>query len=313
MPGQSIPPGVPLSQIPALQPPPGVMPNFIDPPSIGGTLVAVNIVFLALMLIVVSVKTYTKEAITSYLSFFFVKLSILLLYLRLFAIERTMRYLIWGGISLQVIGYAGLLGHVISLEVECYGKTATTHSLCVNSYKVIYVEGIFSVVTDFYILLLPVRNVLGLKLSWRRRMGVLGVFMTGLLAVEINTGIIAGALNIVPIFLEKSGMASAGDSAMVLIRSRLVGRSQGSDHSGPMAGSRSGRSAGKVKIINEEGRYFELNKLPKTTATAWGRSVTDGIENTDATGKISEGGIVRTDDYEISYPAAKEAQSSISV
>lgn len=56
----SIPAGVPLSEIPALQPPPGITPNFINPPTIAPALIAVNGVFLALMLLAVSIRIYSK-------------------------------------------------------------------------------------------------------------------------------------------------------------------------------------------------------------------------------------------------------------
>ena len=50
----SIPTGVPLSDIP------GVTPNFINPPSLAPTLITVNSVFLALMLISLSIRVYIK-------------------------------------------------------------------------------------------------------------------------------------------------------------------------------------------------------------------------------------------------------------
>ena len=56
----SIPPGVPLSEIPALQPPPGVTPNFVNPPTIAPALVTVNAVFLALMIVAVSIRIFSK-------------------------------------------------------------------------------------------------------------------------------------------------------------------------------------------------------------------------------------------------------------
>ena len=57
----SIPPGVPLSEIPALQPPPGVKSNFVDPPSYANALIAVNAVFLAFMLIALTIRIFTKS------------------------------------------------------------------------------------------------------------------------------------------------------------------------------------------------------------------------------------------------------------
>ena len=60
---ESIAAGVPLSQIPTLEPPPGVTPNFVNPHSLATTLIAVNGVFVALMLIALSIRIYTKGMI----------------------------------------------------------------------------------------------------------------------------------------------------------------------------------------------------------------------------------------------------------
>ena len=56
----SIPAGIPLSEIPSLQPPPGVTPNFVNPPTIAPAVIAVNAVLLALMLVAVSIRIYCK-------------------------------------------------------------------------------------------------------------------------------------------------------------------------------------------------------------------------------------------------------------
>lgn len=121
-------------------------------------------------------------SITVYLTYLFVKLSILLLYLRLFEVKKILRCLIWAGIAVQVVGYAGLIGERIAEYYICNLDLAS-HSLCRNSYKFTNIQAVFSVLTDFYVLLLPVKVILGLHMSWRRKLGVMSVFVTGLLWV----------------------------------------------------------------------------------------------------------------------------------
>lgn len=60
----SLPPNADLSKIPAMKPPPGEIPNFVDPPSIGNAIIIVNVVFLALMLGFVTVRVYTKGVLS---------------------------------------------------------------------------------------------------------------------------------------------------------------------------------------------------------------------------------------------------------
>lgn len=56
----TVPHGLPLSQVPALEPPPGVIPNLVNPPSLANTVIVVSVVFLTLMLFFVSIRIYTK-------------------------------------------------------------------------------------------------------------------------------------------------------------------------------------------------------------------------------------------------------------
>jgi hypothetical protein len=58
----SLPPnaGIDLSQIPALQPPPGVVPNFIDPYTRGPMLIALSAVAIGIMYLFVVARFYCK-------------------------------------------------------------------------------------------------------------------------------------------------------------------------------------------------------------------------------------------------------------
>ena len=59
----SLPQGVPLDRVPGLQPPPGVIPNFVDPENYQGKIIASNVVFLALATIFTAAKLYTRAVI----------------------------------------------------------------------------------------------------------------------------------------------------------------------------------------------------------------------------------------------------------
>ena len=56
-------PGVPIQELPALKPPPGERPNFINPPSYEHTLVILEGIFVPLMLLVVSMRLYVRAKI----------------------------------------------------------------------------------------------------------------------------------------------------------------------------------------------------------------------------------------------------------
>ncbi|GFF33521.1 hypothetical protein IFM61606_01907 [Aspergillus udagawae] len=56
----SLPPGTDLCAIPAAQPPPGLTPNFVDPPSLAGATIAVTTVTLAWATLFTAARLYTN-------------------------------------------------------------------------------------------------------------------------------------------------------------------------------------------------------------------------------------------------------------
>lgn len=105
----------------------------------------------------------------------------MLLYLRIFAVEQTMRYLLWGGIGIQVVVYTATTACAIADVFLCTAESAHRISFCVNEYKVGLFQVVFTFATDLYVLILPIKPVLGLQLSPRRKIGVMILFGTGLL------------------------------------------------------------------------------------------------------------------------------------
>lgn len=59
----NLPSSMDLSQIPAGRPPPGVVPNFKNPESLADSVIIVNSIFLALMLVFLTIRIYTKQFI----------------------------------------------------------------------------------------------------------------------------------------------------------------------------------------------------------------------------------------------------------
>jgi len=122
-----------------------------------------------------------SETVIYYPVIFCVKLSILLLYLRIFAISRGMKFLIYGAMAIQVVFYLAFTAVAIALEFLCTAESAATRPFCVQNYKVTILQSVFGVATDFYVLLLPVAKVWQLQLPFRRKVGVIAIFMTGFL------------------------------------------------------------------------------------------------------------------------------------
>ncbi len=132
---------------------------------------------------------YQKQSIVFGLIYgptvFFTKLSLFLLYLKIFFPSQRIKYFIWGGLAVSFLVYtATTIAFAVFgmpkpgqkwVEVIArpnFHKESNTHGL---------VFGSFNVVSDFYLLILPMPILWHLKMPLRRKLGVITIFMTGLL------------------------------------------------------------------------------------------------------------------------------------
>ncbi|MCJ1397708.1 hypothetical protein MMC11_000904 [Xylographa trunciseda] len=117
---------------------------------------------------------------------FLTKLALLLLHLRLFAPDRNIRYAIYFGIVFNFLFYLT----IFFVLVFICPVMSPEYAECSNDLKVLAVAmSGFGIISDFYILLIPLLSVSRLQLRIGKKLGLIAVFLTGLLAC------IAGIIN----------------------------------------------------------------------------------------------------------------------
>ncbi|EGE06808.1 hypothetical protein TEQG_05800 [Trichophyton equinum CBS 127.97] len=133
-------------------------------------------------------KQYAAVDIIYILTSFFIKISILLLLNQLFHVIRQLRLLIYTGmvvISIVTIPYLTI--SIIRVS-RCNGIKALGIMICSN--KVVsttnLVFGLWNVLSDFYILAIPISQIQGLKMPNKRKIGVLTLFLTGFIACSMS-------------------------------------------------------------------------------------------------------------------------------
>ena len=116
-----------------------------------------------------------------------VKLSLLLLYLQLFSLKSKTRHLIFFGIVFLGLFYAGT---TVSDGIICgpslhmnWTQTLKNFGRCNRATQQAVVVGIVNVVSDFYILILPIPTIMHLQLPKQKKVGVLAILTTGFLYV----------------------------------------------------------------------------------------------------------------------------------
>ena len=100
-----------------------------------------------------------------------VKLSLLLLYLRIFSPDKVTRYLIYVGMTFCIGAYITIMFVTIFMKVI----------ILIAANKTL---GVVNFTSDVYILFVPLTVVSKLQLSTKKKIGFMLVFMTGIMYVQ---------------------------------------------------------------------------------------------------------------------------------
>lgn len=103
---------------------------------------------------------------------FSAKSSIMLLYLRIFNIDRLLCLLIYFGIAFQALYCTAIISLTIGSIILCNGPEQITNKFCqAYSKPVVVLSAVVNVITDIYVLVLPIPRVLQLQVRGKERLG----------------------------------------------------------------------------------------------------------------------------------------------
>lgn len=114
----------------------------------------------------------------------FIKVTFFLLYLQLFGPMRWLRICAYIGAVFTVIFYFGMAVTQLIFSTPRHGETLLSHQNTHNEYLAIAMsvpQSAVGLAIDLYILILPIIAVSQLQLPIRKKVGVMLIFMTGLL------------------------------------------------------------------------------------------------------------------------------------
>lgn len=113
---------------------------------------------------------------------FFAKLTLFLLYLRIFSCNRATKLAIYLGI---VVNFFFYVATTIYLGITCVRRSGTTWAAtirsaqCQSTISMNYAQGGFSIASDLYIFILPFPTILKLQLPLRKKLGICAIFVAG--------------------------------------------------------------------------------------------------------------------------------------
>ncbi|KAK6827593.1 hypothetical protein PG987_010934 [Apiospora arundinis] len=126
-----------------------------------------------------------------------IKVTFLVFYLRLFGPKNYVRVMVMAGfVAISGFWFAWMIGYLVlsppgSRFPEGYLAKGYQKHMAGIPTKLITAAGVFSVITDGYIMFIPLHQIPSLGLSYKRKWGISLIFLTGLVA----TG--AGIANLV--------------------------------------------------------------------------------------------------------------------
>lgn len=109
----------------------------------------------------------------------FAKLSILLLYFQLFFVNRKVRALIYFAIAVTILIH--FVGTIIAITL-CLPSNPILYAKCAGKLNPLdWTISAINVLSDFYILCIPLLVISQLQMAFRKKLGIITVFLTGFL------------------------------------------------------------------------------------------------------------------------------------
>lgn len=119
---------------------------------------------------------------------FFGKMAILLLYFKIFRVNKPMRLAIYFGMFLNLLHWGQFFSspYYCAPNVGESWEEVISSGSCASTMVVAYTQGGVSLATDIYIFVLPIPMVLKLQMTLKKKMQLLAVFLTALMFVLLN-------------------------------------------------------------------------------------------------------------------------------
>ncbi len=116
-----------------------------------------------------------------------VKISLFLLYYRVFSRIKRTRFLIFIGIGVNAVFYATSFALILYFCGPGPGhnliQSFDDHNCVVDARTLGTAQASFNIASDIYLLYIPVPVISNLQLSRQKKIGVIAIFMTGSLLV----------------------------------------------------------------------------------------------------------------------------------
>lgn len=126
-------------------------------------------------------QLWADVEIVARISILFVKLSILLLFLRIFNPPGTSKNkLYWWTVGTAWFNVLYAIALVLVVLLQCVGKTGPS-SQCINDFLLLVLSSVINVISDIVMLVIPIYGIWGLHMQSRQKLGMSIIFAVGLM------------------------------------------------------------------------------------------------------------------------------------
>lgn len=117
---------------------------------------------------------------------YFVKLSILLLYLRIFGVNQFVRFSCYFCIAFFTLFYIAYVGVQAAFLKDCVNQAALEKGVCSNLYALTIFQSAFNVASDIFVFLIPIPRIAKLQVRIGQKFGLLVIFLAGFVACGVS-------------------------------------------------------------------------------------------------------------------------------
>lgn len=162
-----------------------VRPMYLSRASQRAATLVLHMTLPLLSYVLILIQRIAITLILQLLAAMFVRLSLLALYLRIFKPIRWARVAIWSATAGTTVFYMGciivILVRIVPRPHQTWVAMAMEFNSRVVEQNVNIAQGYYGMLSDLMILAIPVKLVYGLTMDHKRKIGVLAVFLTGLM------------------------------------------------------------------------------------------------------------------------------------
>ncbi|KAI0113813.1 hypothetical protein F4776DRAFT_666978 [Hypoxylon sp. NC0597] len=143
-------------------------------------------------------KLFLDIQMVARVAIFFARLSILLLYIRIFFPKGTTRSTFWWVIQIAIwLNLLYTISLILVTTLQCVPQHLPWGNSCVNQWLILVIASVINIITDIAVLVIPIASILKLQVARKKKQAIWALFGFGILAPVASIARLAYQISVV--------------------------------------------------------------------------------------------------------------------